>query len=660
MPNTFTQTVQRRGQPLVLLVSTLAMLLLTSLPVSVPALEDLQHNILINSAEYKREKGHWDIVNLPKEFRLNTIHAALLPTGKVLLVAGSGNNPDNFSAYNDNGMIEVLKTVIYNPSNNSVKSVKTPSDLFCGGHAELQSGNLLVAGGTSGYEILAGRVKVPAGGVTIHIQHPNFKQRILKKGTVFVSPAGKKYRSTADVTLYPATKMDHGNGNVMIMDSTTTVFVEAEQADDSYLAAKKQRFTIEGLNTQDAKYLTVQADPMTRNKQDYRGDSESYEFDPYKEEYVRVGGMHVARWYPTLATLMNGDVMAVSGLDNVGKITNTSEMYDPKTKAWTLGPNRLFSTYPALFRTKDPNVLFYSGSNAGYAPDDQGRTPGFWNIKTNKFTPVTGLRQANILETSGSVMLPPAKGSNNGQQSWRVMVAGGGGIGESPLVTARTDIIDMSAKNPHYTPGPDLLKNVRYPNMVVTPWDEVFVSGGATDYRAKNDSFSYLAYSINPTTNQVTRLADELVGRDYHSGGLLLPDGRILMFGGDELGAEDPGSGVKFEQRLEIYTPPQLYAGPRPELHGAHNQKVKRGQKLSFTSDQASDIKTARLIPPSSTTHVTNIEQRSVAAIVSAKGNNVTIKLPKQKNVMPNGWYMLFVTNSDGTPSHAIMVQVVT
>ncbi|CAM5235876.1 hypothetical protein STENM223S_08882 [Streptomyces tendae] len=53
------------------------------------------HQYKINEPEYKAANGKWEIVDFPEEYRQNTIHAALLRTGKVLMVAGSGNNQDN-------------------------------------------------------------------------------------------------------------------------------------------------------------------------------------------------------------------------------------------------------------------------------------------------------------------------------------------------------------------------------------------------------------------------------------------------------------------------------------------------------------------------------------------------------------------------------------
>ncbi|CAM5555760.1 hypothetical protein SMICM304S_06145 [Streptomyces microflavus] len=47
-----------------------------------------------------------------------------------------------------------------------------------------------------------------------------------------------------------------------------------------------------------------------------------------------------------------------------------------------------------------------------------------------------------------------------------------------------------------------------------------------------------------------------------HSEALLLPDGRVATFGSDSLyGDKDNTKLGKFEQRMEVYTPPALHRG---------------------------------------------------------------------------------------------------
>src|ERR1700761_1779028 len=125
-------------------------------------------------------------------------------------------------------------------------------------------------------------------------------------------------------------------------------------------------------------------------------------------------------------------------------IQGQNEIYTPATRSWKIDPalTRVLPTYPALFLMPEGN-LFYSGSNAGYGSTSVGRTPGIWNLSDNSFKVVPGLRDPTETETSGSVLLPPA-------QAQRYMVIGGGGVGNSPKSTARTDIADLSGPEPHF------------------------------------------------------------------------------------------------------------------------------------------------------------------------------------------------------------------
>jgi Domain of unknown function (DUF1929) len=86
--------------------------------------------------------GTWRTTSTPSPLR--AAHVALLHTGKVLLVAGSGADVAAFDAGS-------FKTSIWDPETETFQAVSTPWDAFCSGHAFLPDGRLLVAGGTSGY-----------------------------------------------------------------------------------------------------------------------------------------------------------------------------------------------------------------------------------------------------------------------------------------------------------------------------------------------------------------------------------------------------------------------------------------------------------------------------------------------------------------------------
>ncbi|MFF2042279.1 galactose oxidase-like domain-containing protein [Kitasatospora sp. NPDC058170] len=603
------------------------------------------HQYAINRPDYKAEYGHWQTVTLPAEFRINAVHATLLRTGKVLIIAGSGNDQKNFDA-------GTFKSLLWDPAANTYKLVPTPADMFCGGHSSLPDGRVLVAGGTLRYEALDGSVKKAAGTMRVRNENPE-AARTFPRGTVFTAPNGRAYASTAEVTV-PAAVKTGGGDRTVVTAGEQHVFVEAVAPGADHVYNSPAQYTIKGLTGADARNLYGMSERMTLEKQDFQGIRSAFEFNPDTEMYEQVTDMAYARWYPTLTGLGDGRVVTVSGLDDTGQILsgNDNEIYDPASKTWSKAPDRYFPTYPSIFLTASGR-LFYSGSNAGYGPADKGREPGLWDLGDNSFHPVPGLRDPSLTETSSSVLLPPA-------QAQKVMVLGGGGVGESPLSTARTDIADLSAAKPAFTPGPDLpAGGTRYLNSVIMPDDSVFTTGGSADYRGKHRSDLLKAQFYHPDTNRFSTAAEPAVGRNYHSEALLLPDGRVVVLGSDPLFADKADSEpAVFEQRIEIYTPPYLFHGERPQLTGSPGG-AKLGGTITVSTPNPEGIATAKLIRPSSVTHATDVEQRSVALDVTGRsGGVVSLTLPANPNLLPPGWYMLFVTDGAGTPSQARWIKV--
>ena len=119
---------------------------------------------------------------------------------------------------------------------------------------------------------------------------------------------------------------------------------------------------------------------------------------------------------------------------------------------------------------------------------------------------------------------------------------------------------------------------------------------------------------------------------------------------------EDTAPGF-FEQRMEVYSPPYLFRGPRPQITGGA-KTVKRGGGAGFTTSDPSKIAKVRLIHPSAATHDTDLEQRSIALSFTRTSTGISVKIPPQAGLVPLGWYMLFVDNAKGVPSVARWVQV--
>jgi hypothetical protein len=629
-------------------LGTGATLLLAGLnvPAALSFAQEKLHEYRIAQPEYQAKYGAWDVIDWPEEYRTNAIHAALLHTGKVLLIAGSGNRQEEFDA-------GTFETVLWDPADNTFTKVPTPEDLFCAGHAQLPDGRLLVAGGTARYEVLGDAVTRAGGPMLIKNEDPD-REHTFPKGTRLRSPAGVEYVTEAEVTVPPAVKKTADDGTVTVTASEVRVFVVAAEEGEDSVTEEPAQYEIAGLKGEDRDNLYGLAEALTLDDQDFQGIRAAYEFDAVAERYVPVDPMAEARWYPTLTALPDGRVLTVSGLDDVGEVVpGINEIYDPETKTWSEGPERYFPTYPALFLTQGGKI-FYTGSNAGYGPADQGREPGLWDLETNTFTEVGGLRDADQLETSASLLLPPA-------QEQKFMVLGGGGVGESEESTARTAVVDLTEENPRFEDGPELPQGTRYLSSVILPDDTVFTTGGSGDYRGRGASDILKAQFYDPRTNTFTPAADPTVGRNYHSEALLLPDGRVATFGSDPLFADADNTRMgEFEQRVEIYTPPYL-AGDRAENRprlGDGPDRAAYGGTVTFPTEDAGRIENARLMRPSAVTHTTDVEQRSVALDVARGDGEVTLTVPDDPSLLPPGWYMLFVTDAEGTPSEAAWVQV--
>jgi len=652
-------TRQTIRQHVVLPVVGASILLGANVPPVYSFTSDWLHERKLNSPEYQREHGFWQIIEFPESQRINAIHAALLPTGKVLLVAGSGNDIEQF----DSG---TFKTLVFDPETGDSHLVPTPVDLFCSGHAFLPSGNLLVAGGTLRYEVLESEVRRAGGTILVKNESPDGGPRTFAEGTEFVAPDGRRYTAGNTFTLPPATKTvepiepDHGRGidhsgagpaeRVTVTASETKVWVDAAGFGAEYVIDQRATYRINGLVGDDARNIYGLAEQITMDKQDYQGIADTFEFNPWTERYERVDDMHEKRWYPTLTGLPDGRVLAVSGLDGGGQVVDgtQNEIYDPRTRTWTVRRDldRYFPTYPSLFQTGVPGRLFYTGSNAGYGPDDQGRRPGFWDLTDNTFTEVAGLRDADQLETSMSAWVGPV-------QDQRVMVVGGGGIGESALSSSRIDVIDLDSADPAFRPGPDLPEGTRYPNLVQLPDDTTLITNGARDYRGRGATDNHIARIYHPDTNTVSVAADPRVGRNYHAAALLLPDGRVLTVGSDPLFRDKKNTiSGEFEKRLELFTPPYLFRGPRPVLAGGPIQ-VRHGQRTVVTTPDAERIASVRLIRPGAATHMLNVDQRSVAVDFTASPGRLDLRVPAEAALLPPGPYLIFAVDHDGVPSVA-------
>lgn len=381
---------------------------------------------------------------------------------------------------------------------------------------------------------------------------------------------------------------------------------------------------------------TLQYDP-------FYGSTTALLFNPSTEQWERIASMNRGRWYPTVVTLGDGRIFALSGLDVNGSLDSNPEIYSSSFgwKVFSRSTSRL-PMYSHLFLMSN-GKLFYSGGyfeNTGVSPRIL-TLPGKFNQAISEQA-VSGLQDANFGEQAASVLLPPA-------QDQRVMILGGGN-GFFGAATRRVNIVNLSASSPTYTVAASLNYARMHHNAVILPDRTVFVCNGSQ--AGENVSQSNLPAEIyNPATN-TWRVVEtpNVSGRVYHSVVLLLPDGRVVAAGGN------PDRGIE-ERRLEIYSPAYM-SQTRPVIQSAP-QTVGYGGGITIQTPQAGNIKWVSLIRPMATTHSCDTEQRLVDVPINSRTSTaLTVTVTSNRSIAPPGYYMLFITDNNNIPSVARWIQV--
>jgi hypothetical protein len=374
----------------------------------------------------------------------------------------------------------------------------------------------------------------------------------------------------------------------------------------------------------------------------YGGLKNSYIFDPATNQYTRINDAIEGHWYPTLTKLENGNVWMAGGLKENSEGAVVTEMFDAAAGRW-LGINEVpqtwsyWGTYPHMYLMQD-NRLFYAGAHT-FGNGLPGTGASIYNWRTAQIADVPGLREKDMRDQAGSVLLPPA-------QDQRVMIVGGGNSDANVPATNKTDIIDLKAPLPAYTAGPDLPgPGKMYVNALNLHDRTVLAASGGTN----NRDGSVLTTAIyDPSANRWTAVAADPIGRNYHSSAQLLPDGRVAVLG------SNPGDN-SFELRISIYEPPHLFKGTRPTVTAA---PATAGYGARFEIGVTGTVVSASLLAPMSATHQTDSNARLVDLPITGTGGVREAQAPSNKAILPPGPYMLTVKDANGTVSVAKWITI--
>lgn len=531
---------------------------------------------------------HWRLASppiqvgaeLPDDDDVLAVHAALLPGGNILFFGGDEYDRNQHDTGN------IAHTRIFESSSFLIRKAPSPTtDVFCCGHAMLQDGRLLVAGGTE--EFLQDEEHAPGA---YHLHH---------------------FPGLHDCWLFDA---------------------------------RSERWT---------KTASLVSEGLS-------------------EEYRKTQGPLGGRWYPTLTTLENGEVLALAGhpsRHDKRHYHHIPERYTPRrylpTVPWSPPPHwTLFSELPGGAQYANhgdpivypramllPNGQVFSLTPLGATPRGQLIDPFTEARQFKGDTPPSHATQFDTFysQDASAVLLPLLP-----EENYRARI----------LLTGLPEpaIIDLDAPDPRWTktaprrlsPAPPRLASARplryHADAVILPTGAIFVCGGCDAFR--KDANAVLEPEIyHPSRARAPDRWEALpaarVVRNYHSVSLLLPDGRIWTAGSTHDGADDH---TKMEPRIEILNPPYIERPNRPVIEHVVSE-ITPGMNLVIRSPEAGNIASVALIRIGSVTHAFNSDQRYVGLNFYAHGPNLFAVAPPNHRVAPPGHYLLFIVDQQGRPS---------
>jgi diketogulonate reductase-like aldo/keto reductase len=107
----------------------------------------------------------------------------------------------------------------------------------------------------------------------------------------------------------------------------------------------------------------------------------------------------------------------------------------------------------------------------------------------------------------------------------------------------------------------------------------------------------------------------------------------------------------------QVYSPPYLFRGARPIISSAPGTG-NYGAVLNILTPDAARIASVTLMAIGSVTHAFDENQRIVPLSYGPISGGVAATLPTNPNVMPPGYYMLFLIDTNGVPSISTMLKV--
>ena len=439
------------------------------------------------------------------------------------------------------------------------------------------------------------------------------------------------------------------------------------------------------------------------------GLSESLTYNPFTDTWIEnpdiigIGPLtgEPRRWYATVTRLADSRMLVTGGYESVHPNFSPNisvEVFDPATNSWSMVSN-LEDTpkgienpdYPHVFQFPYDYVyedgatsirfdqVFMIGGSAEPLIMLLNGVDKYWH-HTNNYRPgakefIDSQAPKKVFPNHGSTSaLLPIRLPEDGWGYSNGSIINVGGAHFTPM-EGNIDVYDPAANS--WRPSIPLGGLRHHASSVILPDGRILILAGHDDVSEISQT-GYAQY-VDPKNNfalsQGLAYMPEI--RGYHSVTVLLPDGRVLLGGGNETGKDE----VEFPH-FRYYYPDYMF-NVRPQI-SYMQETLDIGDYSLILVPHMTDLDEATLMGLGAMTHSFDMSQRSVQLRVHDPDVTVRfesgglvivepeqcldnpelcydihlVEAPASPEIAPPGYYMLFILDKERIPSVAKMVKL--
>ncbi|MBK7342992.1 MAG: hypothetical protein IPJ06_07780 [Saprospiraceae bacterium] len=287
------------------------------------------------------------------------------------------------------------------------------------------------------------------------------------------------------------------------------------------------------------------------------------QYDFYSKTWEQLPKMLDYRWYPSMTQLADGRLLIVGGggLKNPVRV-NTTELYDP------IMGNTEWADTIAIRNEQSPILTLYSGKALMTF-----RPPQLFDPSTSQWDLAADFVQGNRMPNGDHVdhelvHLPEGEVIAIG---YKPFPAGNDGN----LWNATTPD-PMSDTRAHISPHPFATRNsFYYPTAESSP--SLAQRRSCRPHTRQPRGLYGFDRPIQSLFQHLATARPMPRKREYHALALLVPDGRVVVVGGEGQPGNEPPKSI-----IDAFEPPYLFRGVRPQILDLEKTDYQRGDVIRF------------------------------------------------------------------------------